>query len=288
MNSHRLLYPIKIMARVLGVSRSGFYARQVRQPSSRETRHQQLRGKILQVHLSSHKTYGVLRLLSEIRELGLAAGRDQISLLRKEMGLRCVQKKKFVVTTNSAHGLPVAENLLMQNFQTTAPGQVWGADITYVRTAEGWLYLAAVKDFHTREVVGYAMAHRMTEDLVRSALANALASHQPNPGCICHSDQGSQYCSAGYQLDLLRANLRPSMSRRGNCWDNAPTESLWSTLKQELIRDRVYATRAEAQRDIRHYIEAFYNRQRRHSSLGNLAPAIYARNFYKKKEICLT
>lgn len=277
MKDYRLLYPIKLMARVLEVSRSGFYAWLVRQPSKRELRHQQLRGKLLQVHLKTRQTYGTRRVLPEIRELGIVVGRDQISFLRNEMGLRCVQKRKFVVTTNSAHGMPTAQNLLMQNFQTSAPGQVWGADITYVRTAEGWLYLAAVKDFHTREVVGYATGPRMTEDLVCLALSKALTYRKPQPGCICHSDQGSQYCSAAYQMALIRAQMRPSMSRRGNCWDNAPTESLWSTLKQELIRDRIYPTRAQAVRELHHFIEIFYNRQRRHSSLGNLAPVTYAK-----------
>lgn len=283
MRDYRLLYPIKLMAKVLGVSRSGFYAWVARKPSVRELRHRQLRGQLLQAHLRARRTYGTRRLLTEIRELGLSAGRDQISLLRREMGLRCIQKRKYVVTTNSAHGLPIAENLLMQNFQTTAPGQVWGGDITYIRTLEGWLYLAAVKDFHTKEVVGSAMGSRMTDSLVRLALARALAYRRPPPGCICHSDQGSQYCSAAYQLDLIHARLRPSMSRRGNCWDNAPTESLWSTLKRELIRDRVFATRTQAEREIQQYIEVFYNRQRRHSSLGNLPPAIYAKNILSQR-----
>ena len=207
----------------------------------------------------------------------------------RDLGLHCVQKKKFVVTTRSAHGMPIVDNLLMQDFRTTAPGQVWGGDITYIRTAEGWLYLAALKDFHTKEVVGWAMGAQMTEELVRTALERALAYRQPQPGCICHSDRGSQYCSSTYQVALIQAGMRPSMSRKGNCWDNAPTESLWSTLKQELIRDRVYTTRAQAEAEIKEYLEIFYNRQRRHSSLGNVPPAIFAkRNLNQRRSVQAT
>jgi len=285
MKAHRLLYPVKIMARVLEVSRSGFYSWISRKPSTRAQRHGRLRGQILQLHLRCRKTYGTRRLLSVLQEEGVRVGRDQISRLRRDLGLRCVQKKKFVATTNSAHGMPIADNLLMQDFRTTAPGQVWGGDITYIRTAQGWLYLAALKDFHTKEVVGWAMGERMTDELVCTALKRALAFRRPQPGCICHSDRGSQYCSAAYQLSLIQAGMRPSMSRKGNCWDNAPTESLWSTLKQELIRDRVYATRADAEIEIREYLEIFYNRQRRHSSLGNVPPTVFANRSFKQRRV---
>lgn len=283
MKAHRLLYPVKLMARVLEVSRIGFYAWLVRRPSALQLRHNQLRGLLLEVHAQSRRTYGVRRVLAELKERGMKVGRDQISCLRKEMEIVCVQRHRYVVTTNSAHGMPVAQNLLMQNFQTSAPGQVWGTDITYIRTQEGWLYLAGVKDFHTREVLGYAMGARMTDDLVRQALKRAIAYRRPAPGCVCHSDQGSQYCSTAYQMDLVQAQLRASMSRRGNCWDNAPTESLWASLKQELIRDRVYATREQATQEITEYFELFYNRQRRHSSLGNLPPAIYAQRLLRPR-----
>jgi transposase InsO family protein len=214
---------------------------------------------------------------------GLKVGRDQISRLRKELGIVCVQKKKYRATTDSSHSLAIAPNLLMQDFRTTAPGQVWGGDITYVWTPEGWLYLAGVKDFFTREIVGYAMASAMTEDLVRRALVKAVEYRKPGKGCIFHSDRGSQYCSGGFQSALRRCGLRSSMSRKGNCYDNAPTESFWAALKQELIYPNRFQTRAQAESAIRQYIELFYNRIRRHTALGNLPPAIYAANIIQRR-----
>jgi len=217
-------------------------------------------------------------------ELAVRAGRDQISRLRKEMGLKCIQKKKFKATTNSAHDLPVAPNLLDQNFQVSEPGTVWGTDITYITTGEGWLYLAAVKDFGSKEILGHAMGARMTKELVLEALAKALRCRRPHTDCIHHSDRGSQYCSPVYQKAVTDAGLRPSMSRKGNCYDNAPTESLWSHLKQELVHHRRFRTRVEGQAAIQEWIEVFYNRMRRHSKLGNVAPAIYAENYFKEKK----
>jgi len=211
------------------------------------------------------------------------AGRDHIDRLRKEMGLGCKQKRKFKATTNSKHNLPTAPNLLNQVFSPTTPGMAWGTDITYIPTDEGWLYLAGVKDFGSKEIVGWAMGDRMTKELVRAALAKALAFRTPLPGCIHHSDRGSQYCSHEYRRDVEAAGLRASMSRKGNCYDNAPTESLWGCLKQELIHHRRFATRAEAMAAIQEYIEIFYNRVRRHSAIGNVAPSRYAESFYLEK-----
>jgi transposase InsO family protein len=204
-------------------------------------------------------------------ELAVRAGRDQISRLRKEMGLKCIQKKKFKATTNSAHDLPVAPNLLDQNFQVSEPGTVWDTDIT---TGEGWPCLTAVKDFGSKEILGHAMGARMTKEPVLEARAKALRHRRPHAGCIHHSDRGSQYCSPAYQKAVADAGLRPSMSRKGNCYDNAPTKSLWSHLKQELFHHRRFKTRAEGQAAIQEWIEVFYNRMRRHSKLGNVAPAI--------------
>jgi transposase InsO family protein len=275
------LYPVTLMARVLGVSRPGYYGWLRRKPSVRTQRHSQLKILIQEAHELSRETYGPLRLQDE---LAVRVGRDQISRLRKEMGLKCIQKKKFKATTNSAHDLPVAPNLLDQNFQVSEPGTVWGTDITYITTGEGWLYLAAVKDFGSKEILGHAMGARMTKELVLEALAKALRCRRPHTDCIHHSDRGSQYCSPVYQKAVTDAGLRPSMSRKGNCYDNAPTESLWSHLKQELVHHRRFRTRAEGQAAIQEWIEVFYNRMRRHSKLGNVAPAIYAENYFKEKK----
>lgn len=281
MKEHRFQYPIDLMARVLEVSRSGYYLWLKALPSNREIRHNRLKSLIEQIHIDSRMTYGSRKVTDELKSHGIEVGRDQVSRLRKEAGLCCVQRRKFKATTNSKHNLPVAPNLLDQNFKTNYPGQVWGADITYITTDEGWLYLAAVKDFHTKEVVGQAMGARMNKELVLEALRKALKCRKPLPDCIMHTDRGSQYCSHNYQKMIEKAGMRASMSRRGNCYDNAPTESLWSTLKTELVYQRKFATRLEAEAAIREYIEVFYNRIRRHASLGNIAPAVFAHKYYQ-------
>ncbi len=281
MKGQRHLYPIKLMARVLEVSRPGYYAWLGRKPSARAQRHAEVKILIREAHELNRETYGPLRLQDE---LPVRIGRDQISRLRKEMGLKCIQKKKFKATTNSAHDLPVAPNLLDQNFDVTEPGTVWGTDITYIITGEGWLYLAAIKDFGSKEILGHAMGARMATDLVLEALAKALRYQRPQVDCIHHSDRGSQYCSVAYQKAVKKAGLRSSMSRKGNCYDNAPTESLWSHLKQELVHHRRFETRAQAKAAIQEWIEVFYNRMRRHSKLGNVAPAIYAEKYLKERK----
>jgi transposase InsO family protein len=195
------------------------------------------------------------------------------------MGLRCRQKRKFKATTNSAHALPVAENVLGQVFEPTRPNEVWAGDITYIATDEGWLYLAGLKDVFTCEVVGYAMGERMTADLVSRALFRAVQHKRPLPGLIHHSDRGSQYCAKAYRALQEQFGMVTSMSRKGNCCDNAPIESFWGCLKSELVHHHRFATRAEAEAAIREYIEIFYHRQRRHSRLGYLAPAEFAKRY---------
>jgi transposase InsO family protein len=283
MKDNRLHYPIKLMARVLDVSRAGYYAWLARGPSPRTLADATLKDKVKKAHDDSRGTYGPKRIQSELAAEGTEVGRDHIGRLRKEMGLRCKQKRKFKATTNSKHNLPTVPNLLNQEFSPEAPGMVWGTDITYIPTDEGWLYLAGVKDFASKEMVGWAMGDRMTKELVQAALAKALAFRTPLPGCIHHSDRGSQYCSHEYRRDVEAAGFRPSMSGKGNCYDNAPTESLWGCLKQELVHHRRFETRAEAQAAIQEYIEIFYNRVRRHSAIGNIAPSRYAESFYLKK-----
>ena len=179
--------------------------------------------------------------------------------------------------------MPVAANLLDQKFDVVVPQAVWGTDLTYIATGEGWLYLAGVKDFASREIVGYAMGERMTTELVQIALQKALRFRKPLPGCIHHSDRGSQYCSREYRSDVENAGLLASMSGKGNCYDNAPTESFWGHLKQELVYQRRFSTRAEATAAIREYIEIFYNRMRRHSALGNTAPCVYDETYFSQR-----
>ncbi len=283
MTDHRLRYPIKFMARVLFVSRAGYYAWLAKGPSARTRADVELKAKIQKTYDDSRATYGTKRIQAELAAEGTVAGRDRIGRLRKEMGLGCRQKRKFKATTNSKHNFPTVPNLLNQAFAPPTPGMVWGTDITYIPSDKGWLYLAGVKDFGSKEIVGWAMGDRMTKELMRVALAKALAVRTPRPGCIHHSDRGSQYCSYEYRRDVEAAGFRASMSRKGNWYDNAPTESLWGCLKQELVNRRHFATRAEAMAAIQEYIEIYYNRVRRHSAIGNIALARYAEDFYAKK-----
>jgi transposase InsO family protein len=284
MKQWRLEHPVEVMARVLGVSRSGFYAWLERPPSEHALEDERLKVAISAAHVKTRETYGAIRLQSELQAEGFAVGRDRIARLRRELGICCEQKRKFKATTQSNHALPVAENLLGQCFEATAPNEVWHTDITYISTGEGWLYLAGVKDQFTCEIVGYTMGARMTQELVGQALWRAIRYQRPAPGLIHHSDRGSQYCALDYQRLLKQHGLLASMSGKGNCYDNAPMESFWGSLKNELVHHRRYETRAEAEASIREYIEIFYNRQRRHSRLGNVAPAVFAQNFRKQQQ----
>jgi putative transposase len=279
MKQWRRHFPVEVMSRVFNVSRSGFYAWVGRKPSLHAQEDERLKVAIKAAHKRTRQTYGVRRLQPELADDGFVAGRDRIERLRRELGLRCKQKRKFKATTNSNHDLPVAENVLNQTFAPTVPNQVWVTDITYIPTAEGWLYLAGVKDVFTCEIVGYAMAERMTQDLTGQALFLAVQQKRPMPGLIHHSDRGSQYCAHDYRKLVDQFGMKASMSRRGNCYDNAPIESFWGSLKNELVHHCRYATRAEAEASIREYIVIFYNRQRRHSRLGNISPAVFAQKF---------
>ena len=284
MKVHRLQFPIEVMSRTLDVSRSGYYAWCHREPSARAQENERLKVAIRVAHRRTRGVYGTRRLQPELAAEGFLAGRERIGRLRKELGLGCKQKRRFKATTNSNHSLPVAPNLLGQDFHATRPGEVWVADITAVATEEGWLYLAGIKDLHSRELVGYAMSARMTQELTGQALYRAVQAHRPPTGLIHHSDRGSQYCAHHYRQLLKQFHMRASMSRRGNCYDNAPMESFWGSLKNELVHHRHFATRAEAEASIREYIEIFYNRQRRHSRLGNVAPAEYVNMYYTQQQ----
>jgi len=275
-------YPVPLLCLTLEVSPSGYYTWLKRPNSPRQKEEARLVIEIKAAHKRNRETYGPERLQSDLAAQGIKIGVHRIKRIRKEHGIRCKQVKKFKATTNSNHTLPVAENLLEQNFEVEAPNQVWVTDITYIPTAEGWLYLAGHKDLFTGEVVGYAMGERMTKNLVSQSLFRAVAAKRPVAGLIHHSDRGSQYCALEYQKLLKQFGMKASMSRRGNCYDNAPIESFWGALKNELVHHRRYATRAEAVREISEYIEIFYNRQRRQGRLGYLSPAAYAQKYYKK------
>lgn len=282
MKAWRSLFPVALMCRVFDVSCSGCYAWLHRRPSRRQCEDERLKVALRAAHKRTRETYGVRRLQPELAADGFVAGRERIARLRRDIGLKCKQKRRFKATTNSNHMLPVAENRLDQQFSPDAPNQVWVTDITCIPTGEGWLYLAGVKDVCTCEIVGYAMGERMTQDLTGKALFRALQRKRPASGLIHHSDRGSQYCAHDYRALVAQFGLVASMSRRGNCYDNAPLESFWGSLKNELVHHHRFATRAQAQSAIQEYIEIFYNRQRRHSRLGNLAPAVFEQRVYEQ------
>ncbi|WP_134806437.1 IS3-like element IS600 family transposase [Shigella dysenteriae] len=277
----RQQFPIEAMCQVFGVSRSGYYNWVQHEPSDRKQSDERLKLEIKVAHIRTRETYGTRRLQTELAENGIIVGRDRLARLRKELRLRCKQKRKFRATTNSNHNLPVAPNLLNQTFAPTAPNQVWVADLTYVATQEGWLYLAGIKDVYTCEIVGYAMGERMTKELTGKALFMALRSQRPLAGLIHHSDRGSQYCAYDYRVIQEQFGLKTSMSRKGNCYDNAPMESFWGTLKNESLSHYRFNNRDEAISVIREYIEIFYNRQRRHSRLRNISPAAFREKYHQ-------
>jgi putative transposase len=280
MKELRLKYPIPLIRRIMNVSASGYYAWVDRPLSKRAQEEIRLELEIRAAHKRTRQTYGPERLQHDLAEHGIRVGICRIKRIRKKLGLRCKQKRKFKVTTDSKHTLPVADNLLGQQFKVYEPNTVWVSDITYVPTDEGWLYLAGHKDLFNGEVVGYAMGERLTRNLVSQSLFRAVAAKCPAKGLIHHSDRGSQYCSYEYSRVLHQYGLQASMSGKGNYFDNAPMESFWGTLKQELIHHRHYRTRQEAMEDITEYIEIFYNRQRLQARLGYLSPATYAQKYY--------
>lgn len=282
-NSLRLQYPLPLLCCVLDVSASGYHAWRRRPPSRRAQEEARLEVEIKAAHRRTRETYGPERLQEDLAAHGVKVGIHRIKRLRRKLGLRCRQKKRFKVTTNSKHSLPVAENLLAQKFEASAPSRVWLSDITYISTREGWLYLAGHKDMCTREIVGYAMAARMTKNLVSQSLFRAVAAKRPVHGLIHHSDRGSQYCALEFRKLLVQFGMRVSMSGKGNCYDNAPMESFWGTLKTEHVFHRQYETRKQAMREIAEYIELFYNRQRRQKKLDYLSPAVFERRFYEQR-----
>jgi len=277
-------YPLEVMSRLFDVSRSGYYRWLNRKPTKREQEEPRLVAEVKAAHQRTRGTYGPERLQRDLADHDVPVGVHRIKRIRKEHGIKCIQHRKYKATTNSKHKLPVAANHLEQQFTAEAPNKVWVTDITYVSTGEGWLYLAGHKDLFTGEIVGYAMGERMTKNLISQSLFRAVAAKRPAPGLIHHSDRGSQYCSEEYRALLEQFGLTVSMSRKGNCYDNAPMESFWGTLKNELVYLKRYATRQEAIREIREYIEIFYNRQRKQARLNYLSPVAFERQFFQQSQ----
>lgn len=269
----RAHYPVTIMCDVLGVSPAGYYAWRSRPESPRATANRELVDDIKRVHRDTNGRYGSPRVHAELRAQGRGASRGRIERLMRRHGIRAIMARpRRVRTTDSRHDFPIARNLLERNFTADAPNRIWLADITYVETDQGWLYLATVMDLYSRKIVGWAMADHLRAELPLAALAMAITTQRPGAGLIHHSDRGVQYASAEYRKMMQSAAFRASMSRRADCYDNAPMESFFHTLKTELVHHQHYATREEARRDIFAYIEGFYNRTRRHSAIGYLSP----------------
>ena len=274
---HRGEYPVTLMCRVLSVSRAAYYAWERRGPSARQQLDRQLQVALAGFHRRSGRTYGRPRLHRDVHDAGYRVGHERVRRLMRDAGLVGTPRRRFRVTTQSGHGQPVAPNTLARQFAVARPNQVWAADITYCGTAEGWLYLAVILDLASRRVVGWATSRVLERELVLRALRQALALRQPAPGLMHHSDRGTQYASMDYQLLLAARGIRCSMSRGGDCWDNAVVESFFATLKRELVGPERWATRAEAHRALTAYIDGWYNRHRRHSSLAYLSPIEYER-----------
>jgi len=273
---------VPALCHFLNVSISGFYSWHDRPQSKHAQEEARLEVEIQAAHRRNRRVCGAEKLQQDMADNGTYVGISRIKRIKRKLGIYCKQKKKFKVTTDSKHTLPLAENVLNRQFKTTSPNKVWVSDITYIPTEEGWLYLAGHKDIFTGEVVGYAMGDRITGQLVSQSLFRAVAAKRPGNGLIHHSDRGSQYCSYDYSKLLKQFGMKPSMSRKGNCYDNAPMESFWGTLKSELVYHRRYRNRQEAIQEISEYIEVFYNRQRRQARLGYLSPAAYEQKFYER------
>ena len=272
---HRHLYPIELMAGVLEVSRSAHYAWFNRIPSKRIKETKELEYRISSIFKAGRGTYGSPRIHAQLKQDGRVASPNRVARIMSKLGLRAKTKRKFKSTTDSNHNLPVAPNLLDQNFTVSERDQVWCSDITYLRTTEGWLYLAVVIDLYSRRVVGWSMRDNMKKGLVLEALEMALKSRKPGSGAIHHSDRGSQYCSKAYRAKLEAAGLTSSMSRRANCYDNSVVESFFHTLKTEHVYFHTFQTKADAKSSIFEFIEVFYNRQRLHSTIGYVSPVVY-------------
>lgn len=284
-DAQRRDYPLPDMCDVLSVSISGYRAwRRGGTPSSTRPNDTQATTLIRAIHAEVKGAYGSRRMHRELKERGYRIGIGRVERLMREGGIRARHKRRYKATTDSRHSMPVAENLLARNFTPAAPNQVWTGDITYIATGEGWLYLAIVLDLFNREVVGWSIKPRMTADIVTDALSMAWFRRRPASGIIFHSDRGSQYAGHAMRDKLEEFAMTASMSRKGNCWDNAPTESFFNSLKNERVHAARYETRAQAEADLFEYIAVFYNRRRRHSTLGYRSPSQYLQDWLSARE----
>jgi putative transposase len=270
-------FPVALLCRMLAVSRAGFYAWRRRPVAVRTRQDQVLAVAVATIYAEHHGRYGSPRVQMELRDRGQRSGRKRIARLMRVQDLRARPKRRYRTTTDSRHGLPVCPNLLARRFTVAQSNTAWVTDMTYIWTPQGWLYLAVVIDLFSRRVVGWSMSERIDRKLALDALRMALAQRRPQRGLIHHSDRGSQYASGDYQRLLATNGIVGSMSRRGDCWDNAVAESFFASLKLELVYQVQWQTRAEARTAIFEYLELFYNRRRRHSSLGYLSPVEFER-----------
>ncbi len=270
--TEKAIYPVRMLCRTLLVSASGFYAWCRRGLSLRAQEDAALKVEIRAAHAASGKTYGSPRVYEDLKADGQQVGRKRVARLMREEGLEGQRKRRFRVTTDSRHSHPVAANELNRNFTTSAPNKVWVTDITYIWTREGWIYLAAILDLFSRRVVGWSMDSHLDRTLALDALGMALRTRRPEAGLVHHSDRGVQYASEDYRSRLRERGIVCSMSRKGDCWDNAVAESFFSTLKAELVHRNDYVSRSQARASVFEYIEAFYNGRRRHSALGYVSP----------------
>ena len=282
--AHREQWPVRLMCDVLEVSSAGYYAWRDRPVSTQQQRRDVLAVNIQAIHLEVKARYGSPRMHPELLARGQNCCVNTVAKLMRERGIAAKTSRKFRMTTDSNHSLPVADNLLDRQFDPPAANEAWVADITYIWTWEGWLYLAVVEDLYARMIVGWSMAERMTSRLVVDAFAMAVQRRLPGAGLLTHSDRGSQYASEHYQRLLEQHGISCSMSRRANCWDNAPMESFFASLKKELTHHEDYETRAEARASIVEYIEVFYNRRRLHSTLGYKSPVEFERQAREVRE----
>jgi transposase InsO family protein len=285
---HRGGFPVTRMCQELDVSPSGYYAWRQRPPSAREMANQELVRRIEAVYHDADGTYGSPRIYYELKEHGVGCSKNRIARLMRLRGLGAKQVRRYKSTTKRNKAHRTAPNLLERDFSADRPDHKWLTDITYIPTGEGWLYLAVILDLYARRIVGWGMAERMTATLTTRALEMAIQQRQPGDGLIHHSDQGSQYTDSGYQTLLKGHGIQVSMNGVGTWYDNAPMESFFGTLKSELVHHRVYHTRDQAKVDLFYYMEAFYNRRRRHSSLGYLSPEAYERLYHETHDLCLT
>ena len=266
---------VEKMCRVFKVSRSGYYAWATRLPSPRQVENEQLTTTIRRIFIQSRKTYGAYRIQLDLVDLGVACGKNRVAALMQRAGLRAKARRKYRNTTDSHHHLPIAPDLVRRDFNANEANQLWTSDITYIWTTEGWLYLAVILDVFSRKIVGWAMKERMRKELILDAIGQAMGRRHHQPGAIFHSDRGSQYASHAVRNLLKQRGFQQSMGRTGSCYDNAITETFFHSLKTELIHGESIQTRQQAQKMIFDYIEVFYNRERRHSAIGYLAPAVF-------------